>query len=203
VDDVAFLRALIGHLDKTYGVDRTRVYATGISNGGFMSYRLGLELSDELAAIAPVTANLQKVHVGKVPSHPVGLMVLNGTKDPLVPYDGGHVRVFGVSRGAILSTDETIRRWIAFTGAEKEPKVEALPDRDSEDGTRATVSRWAAGAKGAEVALVRIESGGHTWPGGTQYLSPKLIGRTSRDFAAVPLMFDFFARHQRKTPDPE
>ena len=197
VDDVAFLGALIDHLHETHGIDTSRVYATGISNGGFMSFRLGLELSSKIAAIAPVTANLAKVHDGKKPVHPVGLLVINGTEDPLVPYAGGQVRVLGRNRGAIFSTDETMRRWAAFLGIEGAPATAPLPDADPQDGTRAFVSDWPAGGQGSHVRLVRVEGGGHTWPGGRPYLPQALVGRVCRDFDAVPLIFDFFEQHRQ------
>jgi len=196
VDDVAFLGALIDEMHKTWNIDRSRVYATGISNGGFMSFRLGLELSSKIAAIAPVTANLAKVHDGKKPTHPVGLLVINGTADPLVPYEGGHVQVFGRKRGAIHSTDESVNRWAAFNGCGKVSKAVALADAAPKDGTRAYRSTW-SGCGAFSVVLIRIQGGGHAWPGGTQYLSPRLVGRVCSDFEAVPLMFDFFARHRR------
>ena len=199
VDDVAFLGALIDEMHKTWNIDRSRVYATGISNGGFMSFRLGIELSSKIAAIAPVTANLAKVHDGKKPTHPVGLLVINGTADPLVPYTGGHVQVFGRKRGAIHSTDESVKRWAAFNGCGKTSKTVALPDAAPKDGTRAYRSTW-SGCGGFAVELIRIQGGGHAWPGGTQYLSPRLVGRVCRDFEATPVIFDFFARHRRLPP---
>lgn len=203
IDDVGFLRAVIDRVHASHRIDRTRVYATGISNGGFMSIRLGLELSDRIAAIAPVTAQLQVVHADKKPAHPVGLMIINGTKDPLVPYDGGHVTVFGRKRGAILSTDATVARWRGFNGCATAAKPTPLPDKAPKDGTRTTVTRYTGCAKGAEVVLVRVEGGGHTWPGGRQYLGTRLVGIASRDFDAVPLMFDFFARHRRAPTTPK
>lgn len=197
VDDVGFLATLVDHLHGVYGIDRERVYATGISNGGFMSFRLGLELSDRIAAIAPVTANLARTHDGKKPAHAVGLLVVNGTEDPLVPYDGGQVRVFGQDRGAIFSTDESMRRWAGFDGCTGEVRTTALPDRAPRDGTRAWETVWSGCESGVEVRRIRVEGGGHTWPGGRQYLPESLIGRVSRDFDAVPVIFDFFARHRR------
>ena len=202
IDDVGFLSAVIDRVHASHGIDRTRVYATGISNGGFMSIRLGLDLADKIAAVAPVTAQLQAVHREKTPAHPVGLMVINGTKDPLVPYDGGHVTVMGRKRGAILSTDATIARWRALNGCTQDAKPVAIADKDPKDGTKSTITRYAACAKGAEVVLVRVEGGGHAWPGGRQYFGERLIGKVSRDFQAVPLIFDFFARHKRASAAP-
>lgn len=197
VDDVAFLSALIDHLHKTRGIDRSRVYATGISNGGFMSFRLGLELSDKVAAIAPVTANFAEVHDGKRPRLPVGLLVINGTKDPLVPYAGGQIKVLGKPRGAIYSTDETMRRWAAFNGCAKSPTKTPMRNKVKLDGARPWRHTWATCATKAEVQLIRVQGGGHTWPGGTQYLPKIVIGTTCRDFDAVPEIFTFFAKHRR------
>ncbi len=202
VDDVAFLSALIEHLHETRGIDKSRVYATGISNGGFMSFRLGLELSEKVAAIAPVTANLAKVHDGKKPTHAVGLLVINGTKDPLVPYAGGDVKVLGKSRGKIHSTDESLRRWAAFNGCGTDSTTRQIPNKAKLDGARAYVHTWSACKAGAQVELIRVQGGGHTWPGGTQYLPRLVIGTVCRDFDAVPFIFDFFAKHRRVPATP-
>jgi polyhydroxybutyrate depolymerase len=202
VDDVDFIRTLIDRLHATYGIDRERVYATGISNGGFMSYRLGIELSDRIAAIAPVTANLSTVMSGKTPGLPIPVMVLNGTKDPLVPYDGGQVRVLGQDRGSILSTDATIAWWRKHNGCTASATNVVLPDRSPRDGTRVHVDKYTNCPGGAPVILVRIEGGGHTWPGGWQYLPRLVIGRVSRDIDGGSLIFDFFARHKRPQAGP-
>ena len=197
VDDVGFLAALIDRLHATHGIDKSRVYATGISNGGFMSYRLGIELGAKIAAIAPVTANLQRMHVGKKPTHPMPVLILNGTKDPLVPYRGGHVQVLGQKRGAIVSTDATVAWWCRHNGCSGTVQAMWLPDRDRRDGTRVHVSRHLGPAP---VVLYRIQGGGHTWPGGQQYLPKLLIGPVCRDIDAGRVIFDFFAQHRRPQP---
>ena len=202
VDDVGFVRKLIDRLHTTHGIDKTRVYATGISNGGFMSHRLAVELSDRIAAIAPVTANLSVVMSRKTPKAPTPVMILNGTKDPLVPYDGGQVRVLGQNRGAILSTDATIAWWRLHNRCSGTHTRVALPDRSPRDGTRVFVDKYTDCKGGAPVILVRVEGGGHTWPGGWQYLPRLLIGRVSRDIDGTQLIFDFFARHKRGAASP-
>ena len=197
VDDVGFIRKLIDVLHTTHGVDKSRVYATGISNGGFMSYRLAVELSDRIAAIAPVTANLSVVMSRKTPVAPTPVMILNGTKDPLVPYNGGQVRVLGQDRGAILSTDATVAWWRRHNRCSARATRVALRDRCPRDGTRVYVEKYTTCPAGAPVILVRIEGGGHTWPGGWQYLPRLVIGRVCRDIDGTQLIFDFFQRHKR------
>jgi polyhydroxybutyrate depolymerase len=100
VDDVGFLRALVRTLSARYRVDAKRVYSTGISNGGFMSLRLACDAADVFTAVAPVAANLS-VDLGPrcKPSRPVSVAMLNGTEDPLVPWGGGTVGLWGVKRG--------------------------------------------------------------------------------------------------------
>jgi poly(3-hydroxybutyrate) depolymerase len=113
IDDVGFIAAIIDEMISNYGIDPTRVYVTGISNGGFMSVRLAVDLSDKIAAVAPVTAQLSKALENRIPQGPVSIMLVNGTDDPVVPFDGGHIRLFrfGHSQGEILSTAASIEHF--------------------------------------------------------------------------------------------
>jgi polyhydroxybutyrate depolymerase len=191
VDDVDFLGKLIDRLAKDFAVDTRRVYVTGISNGGFMSIRLALELSEKIAAAAAVTASLPKAHEHQVPARPVPILFMNGTDDPLVPYEGGMVSLFGRERGEVLSTYDSARRFRALNGCAGEAPIETLPDKAPRDGTRVYRHRG-MGCKAA-VVVYRIEHGGHTWPGGRQYLPQALIGRVSRDISAAHEIFELFA----------
>ena len=192
VDDVAFLGAMLDQLEADYAVDDKRIYATGISNGGFMSIRLALDMSDRIAAVAPVTANLQKELDHKKPSRPIPILFMNGTDDPLVPYDGGFVDVFGKKRGEILSTYDSAVAFGTWNGCTEEREAVTLPDWAKRDGTRVHVHS----GKGCEAPVVvyRIEGGGHTWPGGVQYLPKAVVGRVSRDIDGAKHIFAFFAK---------
>jgi polyhydroxybutyrate depolymerase len=197
VDDVGFMRTLIERLRSDFGIDQKRVYATGISNGGFMSLRLAIDLSDRIAAVGAVASCLGTGHRRLEPRAPVGVLIMNGTQDPLVPYEGGRVEVLGEDRGSVLSTDETIRWWVAKMGCDSEPSRRTLPDRAPRDGTHTEVETYSGCRGGVQVALYRIEGGGHTWPGGMQYLPIRWVGRVSRDFEAASEIFDFFEKHRR------
>lgn len=198
-DDVGFLSKVIDKMIEDYGVDAQRVYVTGISNGGFMSVRLALDLSDKIAAIAPVTAQLPLALQDKTPKHPISVMIVNGTEDPIVPYQGGHVRLFkfGRSRGEILSTADTIEHFRLRNECHSRPQKTSLPDTDPNDGTRVEMEKYIDCADQTEVTLVRVIGGGHTWPGGAQYLKPKLIGRVSKDINASAMIIDFFLKYSR------
>jgi polyhydroxybutyrate depolymerase len=198
-DDVGFISKIIDTMVKNYGVDPTRVYATGISNGGFMSVRLAIDLSGKIAAVAPVAAQISKALKEKTPKLPISIMIVNGTKDPLVPFEGGHIRLFkfGRSRGEILSTASTVEHFRRYNGCSITPEKSKLQDKDPDDGTNVEIEKYAGGKDKTEVILVKIIGGGHTWPGGSQYLTPRVIGPVCRDINASEIILDFFLAHSR------
>jgi polyhydroxybutyrate depolymerase len=198
-DDVGFLATVIDTMVQEYGIDPRRVYATGISNGGFMAVRLAVDLSDKIAAVAPVTAQLSKALEGLWPDRAISIMIVNGTEDPLVPFDGGHIRLFrfGRSRGEILSTAATVEHFRRHNGCGRRPEKVMLPDRDPADGTRVAIETYAGCREGTEVILVKVIGGGHTWPGGNQYLKPRIVGVVGRDIDASEMILDFFLNHSR------
>src|SRR4051794_10686067 len=116
LDDVGFVSALIDELATTLPIDRSRVFATGISNGGMFSQRLGCELADKVAAIAPVAGSLSELLVpGCAPARPMPVLMIHGDADPLVPWNGGPVAGSG-NRGRVLSVADTVSRWVALDG---------------------------------------------------------------------------------------
>jgi len=198
-DDVGFISKIIDVMVADYGIDPRRVYATGISNGGFMSVRLAMDLSNKIAAIAPVAAQISKALKDKTPQRPISVMIINGTRDPLVPFSGGQIRLseYGRGRGEILSTKASIKRFSRFNGCRKSPVRDKLPDWDRDDGAIVETATYTGCREKTEVVLVRVIGGGHTWPGGKQYLSPKLVGVVCRDINASEMILDFFLRHSR------
>ncbi|MEQ1684978.1 MAG: PHB depolymerase family esterase [Burkholderiaceae bacterium] len=188
-DDVAFIATLLDTLAAEYAVDARRVYAAGISNGGMMSMRLACELSGRFAAIATVGANMPAALAASCgPARAVPVVIFSGTADSLMPYGGG--RVFGPVGGVVLSAPETAAFWASRNGTAPAPQPRALPDTDPGDGTTTDLFEFTG-----DVALYRINEGGHTWPGGTQYLPARFVGKVSRDFSANDTIHAFFARH--------
>ncbi len=209
IDDVAWIRALVEKLKRDYPVDPRRIYAVGISNGGMFCQRLAVELSDQLAAVASLTASLPEPLKHATPKAPVAVMLINGTADPLLPYQGGEVTIRPLlgrlgrqlplrSRGRVISTEETIRYWVRHNGTKPKPHITRLPDTDPQDGCRVEVHRWSGGRGGTEVVLYKVIGGGHGWPGGSQYLGVDRIGHVCQDFDATKAIWQFFARHRKK-----
>jgi polyhydroxybutyrate depolymerase len=197
VDDVGFLSALIDRMVTDENADPSRVYVAGISNGGFMALRLALERSERIAAVAAVAAGVPRVLAERRPARPVSVLLVNGTEDRRIPYRGGWMQTLGGSRGEVLSAPEGARWWAERNGCVGPPKLRELPDRDPGDATRVTLETHAPCGSGTEVALYRVDGGGHTWPNGRQYAPRFLVGRITHDLDGTRAIFDFFARHAR------
>jgi polyhydroxybutyrate depolymerase len=195
VDDVGFIRELLDDLAKVAKVDVDRVFATGLSNGGIMAHYLASELSDRIAAIAPVGGPLMM----EAPRNKraVSVMHFHGTADAFAPFQGGFGKGF-LGRNGITkfrSVDHTIQNWVKANGCNTEPEIEPLPDNAS-DAMKVTRKTWGGGKADSEVVLIEIEGGGHTWPGQKPIVS--LLGESTMDISANDLMWEFFQKHPRK-----
>jgi polyhydroxybutyrate depolymerase len=171
-DDVGFISALIDTIDYQYNIDLDRVFATGISMGGFMSYRLACELSNRIAAIASV-AGLQAFYPCN-PARPVPVLQFHGTLDPVVPYSG---------------VPTTISNWVNYDLCPSDPTITELPDIDTSDNSTVTVYHYGPCEESTEVMLYTINGGEHTWPGATI-----IIGITNEDIKASNEIWNFFKK---------
>ncbi len=187
-DDVKFIGAVLDDLTTVANTDRKRIYATGISNGGMMCYKLAAEMADRIAAIAPISGTLS--FDDPKPKRPVPVLHFHGTEDKLVPFDGP--KTASEKLLGLKSVDETIRTWCKLDGCPEKPKIESLPDK-ADDGTTVRRLTYGPGKDGSEVILIEIKGGGHTWPGRSMPI--ELFGRCTRDISANHMMWDFFQRH--------
>jgi polyhydroxybutyrate depolymerase len=188
IDDVAFTAKLLDDLAIIVNVDPKRVYATGLSNGGMMCYRLAAELSDRIAAIAPVAGTM--VIDQPDPIRPVPVIHFHGTEDTLVRFGGADGR--GRRFIPFKSVDETMRVWVKLNGCPDEPTVSDLPDK-VDDGTTVTCKCWGPGEQGGEVVLYTITGGGHTWPGKPRIV--EFLGKSTKDISANDLLWEFFEKY--------
>ena len=183
-DDVAFVSALIEHFEASDGVDPNRVYVTGISRGGMMSYRLGCELSGRIAAIAPVSGNMAtSTGSADVPcslARPVSVLAIHGTADTTIPINGGRVDI------QFSPMADVIARWRSLDRCATSSTV-------SLDGP-STTTAWACD-RGATVSTRVVTGGGHTWPSVSGALAS--AGGSPDSFDAARLIADFFVAHPR------
>jgi polyhydroxybutyrate depolymerase len=201
-DDVAFLRALVAHLVRTGVSDPHRVYVIGFSNGGMMALRMMCEATEVFAAIAAIGASLPaEVAPGCKPAAPTPVLLMNGTADPFVPFEGGQVVLRG---GVVLSTNQTARFLRKINGCADGARLTQLPDIDRNDGSRVVVTSWTSCSSAAPVALYRIEGGGHRIPNpeaGVSALDP-VLGRMNHDFDAAEAIWSFFKSRKRAGRSP-
>lgn len=192
IDDVGFTRALLDDLSRVAAVDADRIYATGLSNGAIMSHYVASELSDRIAAIAPVGGPLMMPAPNA--RRGVSVMHFHGTGDKFAPFKGGYGQNAMGGKGVtdFRSVEHTIQSWVKANGCQPEPKIEPLPDKAA-DGMKSTRKTWSGGKNGSEVVLIEIENGGHTWPGMKPIVA--LLGESTMDLSANDLMWEFFQKH--------
>ena len=192
INDIKFVDQLIDYFINTYHVDPKRVYVTGMSNGGFLASRLACELNKRIAAIAVVGASMDK-GLNYKPTKALPVMYIQGTKDPLVPYEGGEVK--GAAGGDVYGHRDILKLWAEADQCDGKPTITNLPDGVS-DGTGVVKEEFLNSTTGIKVLGYTITNGGHTWPGGTQYLPKFLIGTVSHNLKACDIIWDFFKEYK-------
>ncbi|MEZ4948161.1 MAG: T9SS type A sorting domain-containing protein [Saprospiraceae bacterium] len=181
-DDIGFTEALIDKLESEYNIDSKRIYSTGMSNGGYMSFHLACNLSEKIAAVASVTGAMTPFSLNNCDcKHPMPAMQIHGTNDPVVPYNGA---IWTQSIPSVLNY------WVGFNRTDSNPSIEMVPNINSFDQSTAEHQVWANGDAGVTVEHFRIIGGEHTWPG-----SPIPIGVTNQDINACEEIWKFFSRY--------
>lgn len=195
VDDVGFLTALVGQLRQDYAIDAHRIAVAGLSNGGFMAQTLACARSDLFSSSVAVAATMPVKQARSChPRHPVSMLMIEGTADPYVPYAGGTIPGDTVP---LLSSFASARTWARIDECDSEPLViDQAPD--IADGTSVTRSTYMLCAGAASVIRYTIWGGGHTWPGGGQYLPVAQVGQTSRNLDASVAIWLFVRAHPRE-----
>ena len=193
IDDVKFVRHIVDRISKVYKIGRSRVFCTGISNGAFMSHRLATEASDLITAIAPVVGGMAPAVANEFhPAYSVSILIIQRDADPLVPIRGGMVGFpMGRKRGQVVPTEETITLYLRRNGNQGEPTVTTL-DRDDKDGTSIEIRKYPDGPGDVKTQVYIVRNGGHTWAGRPLYLPEMLIGKSSQEFSATEVIWEFF-----------
>lgn len=182
VDDVEFTEALIDSLSSMYNIDAERVYATGMSNGGFMSFLLASQLSEKIAAIGSVTGSMTpETFNNSNPQHPMPVLQMHGTSDAVVPYNGASFS---------KSIEEVIDYWTEFNSCNSVPEIIELPDLNPNDGSTVEHYIFSGGDNGVAVEHYKVIGGGHAWPG-----SAINLPGTNYDINASVEIWKFFSRY--------
>ena len=195
VDDVGFLTRMVDKLTAEIGVDPRRVFATGISRGGHMAFRLALEAPSRFRAVAAVAANVPTPENFKCkPAGPgiSSVMIMNGTKDPLNPFDGGEVKLFGLfRRGKVRSSRESGQYFADLNHITGTP---VTSQTQVTDGVHVEQVLWRNDSR-VEVELVAIHGGGHVMPQ-PYWRYPRIQGPTPREPNGPAVIWAFFERQR-------
>ena len=189
VDDVSFISKMIEKLKQEYNIDSDRVYVAGFSNGGMMAYRLGKELSSEIAAISPIEACMYEGSV--LPTKPLSVIAFNGTEDPVIPYRGGTGLWSGMVKLRIPPVSEAMKFWVAHDKCNQTPVCESID--------KVTVERYLNGQNSTEVCLYTLDGGRHFWYGARM---TEFAGKPQeKDFNVTDTMCKFFWEHPRRSSE--
>lgn len=199
-DDVGFVLAVLEDIARRTPVDQSRVYATGLSNGSMMAYRLAAQASDRIAAVAGVAGAMTLPEFS--PRLPVPLMHIHSVDDQRALFDGGLGPAFPMGNTRVLhaSVDSMLNKWLDHNGCSRQREI-SEPVRGMAGGPDATHSAkrfvWRGCRGDVEVVLWKLEGPGHVWPGGQRDFLPMLLGTSSAVIDANAEMWNFFRRFAR------
>jgi len=194
-DDIGFFNQVLDQLGTKFPVDASRIYVAGLSEGGFMSLRLGCSLSDRIAAVAAVGAAMPKTLIC-LPSRPVPTLIMDGTSDPIVPYNGGTEHNLNLP---VISAEDSAKAWAKIDRCAEKPDKDKISAK-GKGGMEIKVDTYTACQQAARVVLYSVKGGGNTWPGGEQYEVEKTIGKTSQDLNANETIWSFLVT--QRLPEP-
>ncbi|MBM7063186.1 polyhydroxybutyrate depolymerase [Pseudomonas sp. UL073] len=201
IDDKGLIAALIGRFAEQYGADARRAFLVGYSNGGHLGLRLALEQPNLLAGVAAVAANLPSDdnQACQPSGGATAVLLMNGTRDPINPFNGGVVTLFGLgNRGSVQSSYASALYFATLDGYPREAvRSRTVWDDPAQPEQRVTLDQWRAEGR-PEVALYSVIGGGHLLPQGA-FRAPRLLGPTLSAFDGPQAIWDFFAR-QRPAP---
>jgi polyhydroxybutyrate depolymerase len=192
VNDVGFIVDLLNHVQITYHTNEARVFAVGTSNGGHFAIRLAEEIPGSITAFASIVASNAVNADCNSSSVPVSALFMNGTDDPILPYNGGQMPSH---RGEVYSTASTIDYWINKNSTDSLPEITLFNDINTDDRSTTTKYLYKNGQNGTEVALYEIQNGGHTEPSLTERYSNlylALVGNQNGDIEMANEVWNFF-----------
>lgn len=200
VDDVGYTLAVLDDLAKRAAIDTTRVYASGLSNGAMMAYRVAAEASDRIAAVGAVAGTMATLKFA--PKRPVPVIHIHSTQDHIARYDGGFGLPTSIADTRTLnsSVEDSLRKWLDFNGCALTPStLETVGGKVGTPDANHTAIRRIYGPcrEGVEVVLLQLSGAGHVWPGGIRDYMPDLLGTGTAVIDANAELWKFFSRFRR------
>ncbi len=193
-DDVGFVRSLIDAIDQRYTIDHGRIYANGISNGGLMVLRLALEAPDLVVAVASVVAAMAADSECSAMNQAVSVLFMNGTADPLVPYEGGQISGKDIGRGTVLSTDASVNYWLGVNDIAMAAQERDFENKSAVDQSTVKSFLYNNDLTNHAVALYKVTGGGHVEPSVKYQFSAVyelLVGKQNHDIEMAEEVWSF------------
>jgi polyhydroxybutyrate depolymerase len=191
-NDVQFVSDLLGFVIAKYNSNASKVFAVGTSNGGHFAIRLAQEIPSKITAFASIVASNSVNSKCTNSNVKVSALFMNGTDDPIMPYNGGQM---SSNRGEVFSTDSTISYWVQRNATDMTPEILNLPDLNTTDGSTITKYVYKNGTGGTEVALYKVNNGGHTEPSKVERYSNLFlltVGKQNGDIEMAYEIWNFF-----------
>ncbi len=189
-DDVGFLKAMIGDIEKQTTIDAKHIFVTGMSNGAAMTSRMACEASDVVRAIGVVSNTMKASMLDSCkPVRPIPVVEIHGVDDPVVPYEGGEIKILMRHRGKVISTRQYSEFWAKTNGCKPNPERKDLP-QITDDGTSVIKDEFQKCE--APVVFYSIRGGGHAWPSGVGHIRIVNVGKTSYQINATKVIWTFF-----------
>lgn len=187
--DKAYLMNILDTMIANYNINTDRVYSTGFSQGGSMSYDFACFYSTRFAAIASVGAGMSTAHASAcTPQHPIPVMEIHGTEDRLATYTGGTGR---------LSVDSVIKFWVNFNGCNPVPAYDSIPNLNTTDSCHVEHYVYTGGDQGSTVELYKVINGDHQWPSDVTTTNVYGLGFRNADFSASKEIWRFFSQYTK------
>jgi len=212
IDDVAYVNAVLTRLSQTLNVDSQRVYASGLSNGGYFVQILALSMPEKIAAACVVGSTAMTGGLSRGgSSKPTPIVFFLGTEDPMINFSDGRAKSLGkfgaklgidaigpeayalTKYGGWMDVPDTINFWTTYNGCGGSARMQNMPDVDPHDGMRVTRESYGSGWN--EVVLYKIEGGTHSWPGTPNF--PGVEAKSCQDIDASQISWQFFKSHPR------
>jgi len=193
IDDVGYIDKVIEYAIDSFRIDADKIFVAGFSEGGLMAFRLACEIPNQIKGFAMVAASLSLDQIVEcTPDTTVSFMMISGTRDPLLPYEGGQYSIDEQELGSMLAAEEAINYWLEENNCSDRSSTKDIANRDTFDETRSERITYSDCENKNKIVLIRVVNGGHAWPGGRQYQTKRNIGRVSQDFLATEEIWKFF-----------
>lgn len=192
INDVAYISHLIDLFIADFKGDPRRIYVSGSSNGGMMTYRLSVDIPEKIAAIAPFISTISpQVAAASVNAAPIPTIITNGTADSIINWNGGAVEVTRTPE--LLSGDQNVAYWVKRNGAKTKAKVSILPDIEPDDKSTVEIQHY----KGRyDVMLFKIIGGAHRHPTLREPGKPLIPGQ-NMDYNSFETVWDFMMNYKK------